>query len=73
MVVTWWYCISTGWYWSVLGDTGSKHWLVLVASVICFQKIYGLHGLNYQIIEYWVCRGRYWLVIAGTGLYRFPA
>ena len=25
---------------------------VLVASVICFQKIFGLHGLNDQIIEY---------------------
>ena len=25
---------------------------VLVDSVICFQKIFGLHGLNHQIIEY---------------------
>ena len=25
---------------------------VLVASVICFQKIYGLHGVKHQIIEY---------------------
>ena len=25
---------------------------VLVASVICFQKIYGLHGLNHHIIQY---------------------
>ena len=32
---------------------------VLVASVICFQKIFGLHGLNHQIIQYWVSRGRY--------------
>ena len=24
MVVTWWYCISIGWFWLVLGDTGSK-------------------------------------------------
>ena len=24
---------------------------VLVDSVICFQKIYGLHGLKHQIIE----------------------
>ena len=24
----------------------------LVASVICFQKIYGLHGVNHQIIQY---------------------
>ena len=40
---------------------------VLVASVICFQKIFGLHGLNHQIIEYWVSRGRYWLVLDGAG------
>ena len=40
---------------------------VLVASVICFQKIFGLHGLNHQIIEYWDSRGRYWLVLGGTG------
>ena len=40
---------------------------VLVASVICFQKIFGLHGLNHQIIEYWVSGGRYWLVLGGTG------
>ena len=39
----------------------------LVASVICFQKIFGLYGLNHQIIEYWVSRGRYWLVLGGTG------
>ena len=25
---------------------------ILAASVICFQKIYGLHGLKHQIIEY---------------------
>ena len=25
---------------------------VLVASVICFQKIYCLHGIKHQIIEY---------------------
>ena len=25
---------------------------VLVASVICFQKIYGLHGVNHQNIQY---------------------
>ena len=24
----------------------------LVASVICFQKIYGLHDVNHQIIQY---------------------
>ena len=40
---------------------------VLIARVICFQKIFGLHGLNHQIIEYWVSRGRYWLVLGGTG------
>ena len=40
---------------------------VLVASVICFQKIFGLHGLNHQIIEYWVSRARYWLVLRGIG------
>ena len=31
------------------------------------QKIYGVHGLNHQIIEYWVSGGRYWLVVGGTG------
>ena len=41
--------------------------LALVASVICFQKIFGLHDLNHQIIEYWVSRGWYWLVLGGTG------
>ena len=40
---------------------------VLVASVICFQKIFGLHGVNHQIIEYWVSRGRYWSVVGGAG------
>ena len=40
---------------------------VLVASVICFQKIFGLHGLNHQIIEYWVSGGRYWLALGETG------
>ena len=40
---------------------------VLVASVICFQKIFGLHGLNHQIFEYWVSREQYWLVLGGTG------
>ena len=41
---------------------------VLVASVICFLKIFGLHGLKHQIIEYWVSRERYWLVLGGTAL-----
>ena len=36
---------------------------LLVASVICFQKIFGLHGLNHEIIEYWVDRGR---ILVGT-------
>ena len=40
---------------------------VLFASVLCFQKIFGLHGLNHQIIEYWVSRRWYWLVLGGTG------
>ena len=40
---------------------------VLVASVICFQKIFGLNGLSHQIIKYWVTRGRYGLVLSGTG------
>ena len=39
---------STGWYLVVLGQNRA----VLVASVICFQKIYGLHGVNHQIIQY---------------------
>ena len=25
---------------------------MLVASVICFQKIFGLHGVNHQILQY---------------------
>ena len=54
---------GTGRYLVVLG----KDRAVLVASVIGFQKIFGLHGLNHQIIEYWVSRGRYWLVLGGTG------
>ena len=58
---------------SVLGGTGrylvilDQNRAVLVASVICLQKIFGLYGLNHQIIEYWVIRGRYWLVLDGTG------
>ena len=39
---------GTGWYSMVLGQNRA----VLVASMMCFQKIYGLHGLNHQIIEY---------------------
>ena len=39
---------GTGWYSVVLGQNRA----VLVASMICFQKIYCLHGLNHQIIEY---------------------
>ena len=39
---------GTGWYSMVLCQNRS----VLVASMMCFQKIYSLHGLNHQIIEY---------------------
>ena len=38
---------QSDWYLVVLGQNRA----VLVASEICFQKIYGLHGLNHQIIE----------------------
>ena len=41
------YC-SNGWYLVVLGQKRAA----LVVSVICFQKIYGLHGVHHQIIEY---------------------
>ena len=67
MVVTWWYCISIGWYWSVLGDTGSKQGGISCQCVICFQKIFYLHGLDHQIIEHLVSRGWYWLVLGVTG------
>ena len=40
--------VGTGWYSVVLGQNRA----VLVASIMSFQKIYGLHGLNHQIIEY---------------------
>jgi len=39
---------GTAWYSVVLGQNRA----VLVASMLSFQKIYGLHGLNNQIIEY---------------------
>ena len=39
---------GAGWYLVVLGQNRA----VLVASVICYQKIYGLHGIKHQIIEY---------------------
>ena len=39
---------GTGWYSVVLGQKG----VVLVASMMSFQKIHGLHGLNHQINEY---------------------
>ena len=54
---------GTGWYLVVLVQIRA----VLVASMLSFQKIYCLHGLNYQIIECWVSRGWYWLVLSGTG------
>ena len=58
---------------SVEGGSGrylvilDKNRAVLVANVICFPKIFGLLGLNHQIIEYLVSRGRYWLVLGVTG------
>ena len=39
---------GTGWYSIVLGQNRA----VLVASMTSFQKIYGLHGLDHQIIKY---------------------
>ena len=39
---------GTDWYSVLLGHK----WAVLVASMMSFQKINGLHGLNHQIIEY---------------------
>ena len=48
MVDTWWYWVSILWYWSVLGQNRA----LVDASVICFQKIYGLHGVNHPIIQY---------------------
>ena len=39
---------GTGWYSVLLGQNRA----VLVASTMSLQKIYGLHGLNHQIIEY---------------------
>ena len=39
---------GTGWYSVVLG----KNRAVLVASMICFQKIYGLDGLKLLIMKY---------------------
>ena len=42
------YWVSILRYWSVLGGNRA----LVVASVIYFQKIYGLHGVNHQIIQY---------------------
>ena len=39
---------GTGWYSVLLGQNRA----VVVASMMSFQKIYGLHGRNHQIIEY---------------------
>ena len=39
---------GTGWYLVVLDQNRA----VLVASMMSFQKIYGLHGLDHQIIQY---------------------
>ena len=41
------YC-GNGWYLVVRGQKRAA----LVVSVICFQKIYGLHGVHHQIIQY---------------------
>ena len=51
LVVTWWYRVSIGWYWWYLVILDQNR-AVLVASVIRFQKIYGLHGLDHQIVQY---------------------
>ena len=48
MLDTWWYRVSILRYWSVLG----QHWARVVASVINIKKIYGLHGVNHQIIQH---------------------
>merc|ERR1711952_461540 len=58
--------IWVGWYWSVLGDTGSKQGGISCQCDILSENIW-LHGLNHQIIEYLVNRGRYWLVLGVTG------
>ena len=39
---------GTGWYLLVLGQNRA----VLVVIVICFQKIFGLHDVSHQIIQY---------------------
>ena len=39
---------GTGWYSVLLGQNRA----VLVASLMSCQKIYGVHSLNHQIIEY---------------------
>ena len=39
---------GTGWYLVVLGQNR----VVLVANVICFQKIYDFHGRTPQIFQY---------------------
>ena len=44
---------------------GSKHGSTGCQCDMLSENI--LHGLNQQIIEYWVSRGRYWLVLGGTG------
>ena len=30
----------------------NQYYEVVVASVICFQKMYGLHGVNHQTLQY---------------------
>ena len=39
---------GTGWYSVVLGQNR----VVLVVNMMSFQKIYCVHGVNHQIIEY---------------------
>ena len=48
MVDTWWYRVSILRYWSVLGQNRA----LVVGSVIYVKKIYGLHGVNHQIIQH---------------------
>ena len=48
MVDTWWYRVSILRYWSVLGQNRA----LVVASVIYVKKIYGVHGVNHQIIQH---------------------
>ena len=58
----------TGWYLVVLGQNRA----VLVASVICFQKIYGLHGETINSFNIWR-RKKWWQTDKWTnGQTEFP-